>query len=54
VKCRHGVTGRCAQCEGQSLRGELLIEVARLVVQLGDSAGLDTSRVEAVLKELRR
>jgi hypothetical protein len=54
VKCRHGILGKCPQCEGALDRDRLLMEVAKLVAQLADSAGLDTSGLEAMLRKASR
>ena len=53
MKCRHGNTGACPLCRGEGVRGKMLLEVARLVLQLADTNGLDTSGLEALLRELR-
>lgn len=53
MKCRHGVTGRCVECGAEIARGELLVELARLVAQIADSHGFDTSRIEDLMRRLR-
>lgn len=52
MRCRHGVTGPCAQCRVLSVRAEILDEVAKLVLELAESRGLDTSRLRALLEGL--
>ena len=52
MRCRHGNVGKCSLCNAEQVRGVLLVEVARLVFLLGDSAGLDVSKLESLLKEM--
>ena len=52
MKCRHGITGPCPRCQGEEFRREALLEIGRLVVALAENNGLDTSRLEFLLRKL--
>lgn len=60
MKCRHGILGKCPLCLQARRRGKrepvidaTLKEMGRLILDLADSHGLNTERLEGLLKELQ-
>ena len=54
MKCRHGVLGKCPLCQQEQRRAKrepiidaTLKEMGRLILELADSQGLNTERLEA-------
>lgn len=59
MSCLHGINGICPLCRQEKRRAArdeltdmLLKEMGRLVLDLAENYGVDTSRLEGLLKEL--
>jgi hypothetical protein len=61
MRCKHGVVGGCMACDHERWQAanavrtsDAVAEIGRLVVELADSRGIDTSRLVEMLSMLKK
>lgn len=55
MKCRHGITGTCAQCTAEDAADALLLELADAIVDMADELNMEAKvdRVRELARKLR-